>query len=163
MVEIHRERVQDLTLEFFSGEKYSQSANGPGYTATATLDVTLDRVWFVEDARGRIWREERPEEDGGGVGDPLRHFAIDLRIFDSKLTIDTVTCIPLVQLPPRTVTIPDGPRTGESQQIAYNEIPLFGRLTIHEQLNCHENGAGQADDRAELHRAARRGPDCPRG
>ena len=80
MVEIHRERVQDLTLEFFSGEKYSQPANGPGFAATATLDVTLDRAWFVEDARGRVWQEEEAD----GTREPLRHFAIDLR----KLSAD---------------------------------------------------------------------------
>lgn len=139
MVEIHRQRVQDLTLEFFSSEKYSQPADGPGFSATATLDVTLDRVWFVQDARGRIWQEA----DGDQRRDPLRHFAIDLRIFDSKLSIDSVTCIPLVELPPRTVTIPDGPRAGESRQIPYNEIPLFGHLTIHEQLQCHETEPGK--------------------
>ena len=139
MVEIHRERVQDLTLEFSSGEKYSQPANGPGFAAVATLDVTLDQVWFVEDAGGRVWQEEEAD----GTRDPLRHFAIDLRIFDSKLAIESVTCIPLVELPPSTVTIPDGPRAGVSLKIPYNEIPLFGRLTVHEQLDCRETEPGK--------------------
>jgi hypothetical protein len=134
IIEIHRERVQDQTAEMFSGDKYTQSVDGTGYSATATLDLTLDRVWFVFDASQRLWQEEAD----GERRDPLRHFAIDLVIFGSKIVIDSVTCIPLVSLPPATITIPDGPRAGESREIAYNEIPLFGRLTIHDQLEPHK-------------------------
>lgn len=139
IIEIHRERVQDQTAEMFSGDKYTQSVDGAGYSATATLDLTLDRVWFILDARGRLWQEEAD----GASRDPLRHFAIDLVIFDSKIVIDSVTCIPLVSLPPATITIPDGPRAGESREIAYNEIPLFGRLTIHDQLEPHQLEPGK--------------------
>src|SRR5690348_4048425 len=139
MIEIHRERVQDQTLEMFSGDKYSESADGTGYSATATLDITLDRVWFVLDSRERLWQEEAD----GEYRDPVRHFAIDLLIFDSKIVIDSVTCIPLVSLPPATITIPDGPRAGESREIAYNEIPLFGRLTVHDQLEPHQLEPGK--------------------
>lgn len=139
IIEIHRERVQDQTVEMFSGDKYTQSVDGTGYSATATLDLTLDRVWFVLDAHQRLWQEETD----GELGDPLRHFAIDLVIFDSKITIDSVTCIPLVSLPPATITIPDGPRAGESREIPYNEIPLFGRLTIHDQLEPHQTEPGK--------------------
>lgn len=139
IIEIHRERVQDQTAEMFSGDKYTQSVDGAGYSATATLDLTLDRVWFVLDARGRLWQEEAD----GEPRDPLRHFAIDLVIFDSKIVIDSVTCIPLVSLPPATITIPDGPRAGESREIAYNEIPIYGRLTIHDQLEPHQLEPGK--------------------
>src|SRR5207237_1123550 len=107
--------------------------------ATATLDLTVDRVWFILDSRQRLWQEEADGESR----DPLRHFAIDLLIFDSKIVIDSVTCIPLVSLPPATITIPDGPRAGESREIPYNEIPLFGRLTIHDQLEPHEIEPGK--------------------
>ncbi|OMC22375.1 hypothetical protein [Mycobacterium colombiense] len=139
IIEIHRERVQDQTVGMFSGDKYTQSVDGAGYSATATLDLTLDRVWFVLDSRQRLWQEEAD----GETHDPLRHFAIDLVIFDSEIVIDSVTCIPLVSLPPATVTIPDGPRAGESREIAYNEIPLFGRLTIHDQLESHRLEPGK--------------------
>lgn len=139
MIEIHRERVQDQTLEMFSGDKYTESVDGTGYSATATLDLTLDRVWFVVDSHERPWREETD----GDSDDPLRHFAIDLVIFDSKIVIDAVTCIPLVELPPATITIPDGPRAEESREIPYNEIPLFGRLTIHDQLEPHRVDPGK--------------------
>jgi hypothetical protein len=139
MIEIHRERVQDQTVEMFSGDKYTESVDGTGYSATATLDLTLDRVWFILDAQQRLWQEETD----GETRDPLRHFAIDLRIFDSKIVIDSVTCIPLVELPPTTVTIEDGPRAGESREIPYNEIPLFGRLTVHDQLEPHQTEPGK--------------------
>lgn len=139
IIEIHRERVQDQTAEMFSGDKYTQSVDGTGYSATATLDLTLDRVWFITDAHQRPWQEEAD----GETRDPRRHFAIDLEIFDSKIVIDSVTCIPLVSLPPATITIPDGPRAGESREIAYNEIPLFGRLTIHDQLEPHQIEPGK--------------------
>jgi hypothetical protein len=139
IIEIHRERVQDQTVEMFSGDKYTQSVDGTGYSATATLDLTLDRVWFVLDSHERPWQEKTHGESR----DPLRHFAIDLVIFDSKIVIDSVTCIPLVELPPATITVSDGPRTGESRQIPYNEIPLFGRLTIHDQLEPYEIETGK--------------------
>src|ERR1700749_4048296 len=139
IIEIHRERVQDQTVEIFGGDKYTQSVDGTGYSATATLDLTLDRVWFIIDAQQRLWQEE----NDGESGDPLRHFAIDLVIFNSRIVIDSVTCIPLVPLPPATITIPDGPRAGEEREIPYNEIPLFGRLTIHEQLEPRQTEPGK--------------------
>lgn len=143
IIEIHRERVQDQTLDMFSGDKYTESVDGTGYSATATLDLTLDRVWFIFDSHQRPWQEQADLETGTETRDPLRHFAIDLVIFDSKIVIDSVTCIPLVSLPPATITIPDGPRAGESREIPYNEIPLFGRLTIHDQLEPHETEPGK--------------------
>ncbi len=139
IIEIHRERVQDQTVEMFGGDKYTEAVDGPGYSATATLDLTLDRVWFVFDAQQRLWQEQAEGENK----DPLRHFAIDLVIFDSKITIDSVTCIPLISLPPRKITIPDGPRAHESREIPYNEIPLFGRLTVHDQLEPREVAPGK--------------------
>ncbi len=139
IIEIHRERVQDQTVEMFGGDKYTESVDGTGYSATATLDLTLDRVWFIFDAQQRLWQEMTDSE----IHDPLRHFAIDLVIFDSKITIDSVSCIPLASLPPATITIPDGPRAGESREIPYNEIPLFGRLTVHDQLQPKEIERGK--------------------
>ena len=37
IIEIHRERVQDQTVEMFGGDKYTESVDGPGYSATATM------------------------------------------------------------------------------------------------------------------------------
>src|ERR1700753_1290269 len=139
IIEIHRERIQDQTVEMFGGDKYTEAIDGPGYSATATLDLTLDRVWFVFDAHQRLWQEQAE----GEFRDPLRHFAIDLVIFDSRIVIDSVTCIPLVSLPPATITIPDGPRVDESCNIAYTETPRLGRLTIHDQLEPRQTEPGK--------------------
>jgi hypothetical protein len=68
IIEIHRERVQDQTVEMFGGDKYTESVDGPGYSATATLDLTLDRVCFVFDAQRRLWQEQAE----GEFHDPLR-------------------------------------------------------------------------------------------
>ena len=37
IIEIHRERVQDQTVEMFGGDKYTESVDAPGYSAAATL------------------------------------------------------------------------------------------------------------------------------
>jgi hypothetical protein len=139
IIEIHRERVQDQTVDMFGGDKYTEAVEGTGYSATATLDLTVDRVWFIFDSQQRLWQEVAE----GEIRDPLRHFAIDLVIFDSKIVIDSVSCIPLISLPPATITISDGPRAGESREIPYNEIPLFGRLTVHDQLETRDAEPGK--------------------
>ena len=73
IIEIHRERVQDQTVEMFGGDKYTESVDGPGYSATATLDLTLDRVWFVFDAQQRLWQvRESVAEVLGVYGPPLK-------------------------------------------------------------------------------------------
>ena len=59
IIEIHRERVQDQTVEVFGGDKYTESVDGTGYSATATLDLTLDRVWFILDSQRRLWQGNR--------------------------------------------------------------------------------------------------------
>jgi hypothetical protein len=68
IIEIHRERVQDQTVEMSGGDKYTESFDGTGYSATATLDLTLDRVWFVLDAQQWLWQGQAE----GEFRDPLR-------------------------------------------------------------------------------------------
>jgi hypothetical protein len=68
IIEIHRERVQDQTVEMFGGDKYTESVDGTGYSATATLDLTLDRVWLVLDAQQWLWQGQAE----GEFRDPLR-------------------------------------------------------------------------------------------
>ena len=162
IIEMHRERVQDQTVEMFGGDKYTEAVDGPGYSATATLDLTLDRVWFVFDARQRLWQEQAEDE----THDPLRHFAIDLAIFDSKITIDSVSCIPLVSLPPRTITIPDGPRADESREIPLQRNPVVRSADRPRSARAAGNRTRQADHRPEFHRtgcARAAGQPFPRG
>jgi hypothetical protein len=140
IIELHRERVQAQAAGVYAGGTYQRLYNG-SYTerGTATLTLALDRVWFVFDAHPRLWQEET----GSGAHDPVRHFAMDLVLKDSRIVIESVGGIPLVPLPPTTVTIPNGPRAGEQREIAYNELPLLGRLTLHEQLEARPTEPGK--------------------
>ncbi|HEY7051844.1 MAG TPA: hypothetical protein VH496_06870 [Mycobacterium sp.] len=137
IIEVHRERVQDQTADIYNGGTYQQPLEITSpirVTGTGTLNLGLDRVWFVLDSHARPWQESV----GGSTRDPLRHFAIDLVLTDSKIVIESIAGIPLPARPPATITIPDGPRAGESKQIAFNEIPLFGRITLHDQLEVRQ-------------------------
>ena len=40
MIEIHRERVQDQTLEMFSGDKYTESVDHLPFSTTRGCDIT---------------------------------------------------------------------------------------------------------------------------
>jgi hypothetical protein len=142
MIEVHRERVQALAADIFSGGHYEQPVvitDPVRIAGTATLDLALTRVWFIFDSHDRVWQEEV----AGTPREPLRHFTFDLTLSDSKIVIESIAGVPLVPLPPGTVTIPNGPRAGESKQIAYNEVPLFGRLTLHDQLERRDTEAGK--------------------
>jgi hypothetical protein len=122
IIEVHRERVQDQTADIYSGDTYQQPVEITSpirVSGSGTLSLALSRVWFVLDSHNRAWQESV----GGSNHDPLRHFAIDLALTDSKIVVQRIAGIPLPSLPPATITIPNGPRAGESKQIPYNEIP----------------------------------------
>ncbi|HYO04010.1 MAG TPA: DUF3892 domain-containing protein [Mycobacterium sp.] len=151
LIELHRERVQVQAAAIYNGGHYEQPViitDPVRVNGTATLNLTLSRVWFLFDSHARLWQEEL----GGLSRDPLRHFAFDLSLSDSKIVIQSIAGIPLVPLPPGTVTVPNGPRGGESKQIAYNEIPLFGRLTLHDQLERRQIGPGTDTISLDFHR-----------
>ena len=44
----------------FSGDTYTEAVDGPGYSATATLDLTLDRVLVRLRSQQRLWQEQKP-------------------------------------------------------------------------------------------------------
>ncbi len=147
ILELRRDVVQDKAARIYSGDTYAESISGTGFTAQADVTLSLQRVWFLHDAVVslpsqdpylRLWQELQ----AGATEDPLRHFAITLDIADSNITIESVACIPLVPLPPRTITIPNGPRAGESLEIDYNVIPLFGSLTLHDHLEVRDAEVG---------------------
>lgn len=140
IVEIHRERVETMAGGVYQGDTYTRPYEG-AYTerGTATLSITLGRVWFTRDRHARSWQEL----EGTTARDPARHFAIDLQISNARIIIDSLAGAPLLPLPPVTITIPDGPRAGEQRQFAYNEVPLFGTLTLHEQLKVRQVAPGK--------------------
>jgi hypothetical protein len=135
MIELHREQVEAKAGAVYAGDTYTQPYNGGyGVAGTATITLSLGRVWFVEDRHERLWREAGQ--------DPERHFALDLEIGDARVLVTSVAGVPLVPLPADTITVPNGPRQGEQRTIAFNEIPLFGRLTLHEHLEVRSTGPG---------------------
>jgi hypothetical protein len=96
----------------------------------AHLNIEVSRVWFHVDGNGRRWRRR----DGATITDLDRHLAFDLQLGDhpkdahlenSKLVFTRVLGLPV----PTDVT-----RTCNGREIPFNEIPLFGRLVIHDSL-----------------------------
>lgn len=149
MIELHRESVESQAAEIYDGGHYDQTISSTAFTAAASVTLQLDHVWFIfetVDSLSSGSPDLRPwqEEVGGMLRDPQRHFAIGLNLMDGSLiSIESVACIPLLPLPPKTVTVPDGPRAGESKVIPYNEIPLYGRLTIHDHLEVRQIEPGK--------------------
>ena len=55
IIEIHRERVQDQTVEMFGGDKYTESGDGPGVERTDSSGLMNVAI-----ARQRRARRNRP-------------------------------------------------------------------------------------------------------
>jgi hypothetical protein len=96
----------------------------------ARLNIAVSRVWFHVDANARRWRQR----DGAAAKDLDRHLAFDLRLGEHPpelgLENSTLVVTKVLGLP-----VPSGlPRTCNGRQIRFNEIPLFGRLVIHDSL-----------------------------
>ena len=94
----------------------------------AHVTVALSRIWFCEDANGRVWSET----PGTADADRERHFAFDLRLADHPGEADSRLVITkLLGIPP-----PASPSTTcRGKTIPANEIPLLGHLVIHERLD----------------------------
>ncbi len=140
-IDLRRERVQAQAAAVYAGGTYPRPYDG-SYTeqGTATLALALDRVRFAYDTHRRL-----------RARDPARHFAMDPVLGDSRLVIESVAGIPLVPLPPTIVAIPDGPRAGEQRAIAYDELPLLGRLTLHEPLEARPTEPGRQTVSLDFH------------
>jgi hypothetical protein len=121
----------------------------------ARLNIAVSRVWFHVDANGRRWRRR----DGASTSDLDRHLAFDLRLGehppelgldDSKLVITRVLGLP----------VPSGlPRTCNGREIRFNEIPLFGRLVIHDSIERVETTIdGRPNQNVVLDLAVQPGP-----
>jgi hypothetical protein len=94
----------------------------------AHVTVAVTRVWFYEDANGRVWGEA----PGTADADLERHFAFDLRLADHPGEADSrLVLTKLLGVPPPTV--PSTTCLGKT--VPANEIPLRGHLVIHERLD----------------------------
>jgi hypothetical protein len=130
ILELHRSVVEELAAADFTPPpadpvpfQAGQIAGGPPQIeGDAHVTVALSRVWFYEDANGRVWSEAA----GTSEADSERHFAIDLDLGDSRLVITRVLGLPAPTQPPTTC---------EGQPVPANVIPLRGRLTVHERLD----------------------------
>ncbi|MGH2711898.1 MAG: DUF3892 domain-containing protein [Actinomycetota bacterium] len=131
IIELHRAVIEEIGKEEFRPEPnppapfQTQEVQG-----TATVDVSVSRIWFATDENGRVWDTDAgtPEEERE------RHFAFDLRLrdhppelglADSKIVVTKVLGLPAPTIPPTSC---------QGKNIPANEIPLLGRLTVHEQL-----------------------------
>lgn len=101
----------------------------------AHVTVALTRIWFYEDANGRVWSEAQGTADAGRG----RHFALDLRLADHPGEADSrLVLTKLLGIPP-----PTNPSTiCRGKTIPANEIPLLGHLVIHEQLDRIDSSVG---------------------
>ena len=96
----------------------------------AHLHIAVSRVWFHIDANGRRWHRL----DGTTTTDLDRHLAFDLQLGDhppelglqnSKIVLTKVLGLPVPSLPATNCN---------GRLIASNELPLFGRLVIHDSI-----------------------------
>jgi hypothetical protein len=131
LIELHRTVVEQMFGDRFP----PRSIDPKPFTALviegeAQLHVAVSRVWFHQDASGRPWRQR----DGSITRDLDRHFAFDFRLGDhppelelpnSRLVFTKVLGLPIPPVPATSCN---------NRQILFNEIPLFGRLVIHDSL-----------------------------
>jgi hypothetical protein len=141
IIEIHRQYIQDRTdIAYGTTRRVAPILNDLLYVGSCALDVSVDRVWFVKDARGRVWKERTD----GRWHDPQRHYAIDLAISNAAVRIKSIACTRMAPSDPEVITVPTGPQAGKQQRMQWNEIPLLGRLTIHtEVIPLEVAGTGQ--------------------
>jgi len=141
VIELHRTVVEQMLFDRVPPTSlepipFNVSVLGlPVLEATAHVHYAASRVWFHVDAAGRRWRQR----DGATTTDLDRHLAFDLRLGDhppelglenSRLAITKVLGQP----------VPPGPSTScNGRQIPFNEIPLLGRLVIHDSLERVES------------------------
>lgn len=138
IIELHRAVVQKLAAADLPPKERSTPVGGgqsDQFEGTAKVNVSLSRVWFMTDENGRVWSEEAgtPDEDRE------RHFAIDLRLANHPAEInlpDSKVVVTKVRVAGVMVPAPTSPSTScQGKTIQANEIPLLGRLTIHERLD----------------------------
>ena len=131
VIELHRSVVQELFVDRLPPTSLlPRPFEVSVIDGTANLTIAVSRVWFHVDGNGRRWRQRA----GATATDVDRHLAFDLQLGNhapqlglpnSKLVFTKVLGLP----------VPSGPvTTCNGREIRFNEIPLFGRLVIHDSL-----------------------------
>ncbi|GAB93258.1 DUF3892 domain-containing protein [Gordonia rhizosphera] len=132
VIELHRTVVEEM----FIGRLPPQSIPPQPFEALAVIEgearlhVAVSRVWFHIDDSGRRWRAR----DGSTTTDLERHLAFDLRLGDHPAELGLPDSV-LVVTKVLGLPVPSGaPTACNGRQIRFNEIPLFGRLVIHDSI-----------------------------
>lgn len=133
----------------------------PGITGEAHINTSVARVWFHNDGAGRRWHRR----EGASTADLDRHLAFELRLGDhpaelgledSKLVFTKVGPLLLPGL---------GTRTCNGRTHKLTEIPLFGRLVIHDSIDRTESTDvnGQTVNNLVLEFGSQQGPELEAG
>ena len=132
VIELHRTVVEQM----FADRLPPQSIPPQPFTVLAVIDgearlhVAVSRVWFYVDANARHWRQR----DGATTSELDRHLGFELRLGEHPPELGLPNSV-LVLTKVLGLPIPSGaPQTCNGRQIQSNEIPLFGRLVIHDSL-----------------------------
>jgi hypothetical protein len=149
VIELDRSVVQQMFEERVKPQSLQPKPfNVSVIEGEARLNIAVSRVWFHIDANQRRWRQR----DGTATSDLDRHVAFDLRLGDHPpdlgLENSTLVFTKVLGLP-----VPSGATTTcNGRQIRFNEIPLFGRLVIHDSLERAEstNSEGQPQQNVVL-------------
>jgi len=131
VIELHRSVVQQMFEDRLPPQALAPKPFEISVIkGTANLNIVVSRVWFHLDASGRRWRQRI----GATTSDADRHVAFDLRLGDhppelglqdSKLVFTKVLGLP----------VPSGAtHTCNGREIHFNEVPLFGRIVVHDSL-----------------------------
>jgi hypothetical protein len=158
VIELDRSVVEEKFAERLNDRPPPQPKDfsvPPGITGQAHVTTSVARVWFHTDGSGRRWQRR----DGASTADLDRHLAFELRLGehppelgleDSRLAFTGLGPVPLPAV---------GTRTCNGRTYKTTEIPLFGRLVVHETIERTESMLdGQLFNDLVLDFAAQPGP-----
>lgn len=158
LIELHRTVVEQIFIDRRKDQPAPQPKDfsaPPGITGKAHVNTSVARVWFHTDGSGRRWRRR----DGASTTDLDRHLAFELNLGghppelgleDSKLVFTGLGPVPLPAV---------GSRTCNGRTYKTTEIPLFGRLVVHDSIDRTEPTInGQTHHHLVLEFAAQQGP-----
>jgi hypothetical protein len=162
VLELHRTVVEELFAQRLppSALPPKSFTADPGIAGEAHISVAVSRVWFHVDGSGRRWHRR----DGASTSDLDRHLAFDLRLgdhpaelglADSKLVFTSLGPVPLPAI---------GTQTCNGRTYGTREIPLFGRLVIHDSLERVDSTIdGQPHQNVVLELSQQQGPALEAG
>lgn len=162
VIELHRTVVEQMLID-----RLRRSGSAPkelppksfsaqlGIAGEAHVSIAVSRVWFHVDGSGRRWQQR----DGAATTDLDRHLAFELGLGDhptelalpdSTLAFTSLGPVPLPAL---------GTWTCNGRTYATTEIPLLGRLVVHDSLERVESTIdGQLRQNIVLELSDQQGP-----